>query len=444
MPAHRRKVLFVSSNHLSVRPGGLESYTQDLYEGFQRSRDFEPVYLARAGAPFTGDESPHGSSPFVMAAGDPNQYLLYTDSLAAPHPYDALFGRRPAKQVLTRYFSDFLRAHEPDIVHFHHVNFFGYDILRVTRNVLPDVPIAFTLHEYLAICHRDGQMVRTQSNDLCQEESPRCCHECFPEVPAQSFAMRKRFIQSHLDLVDLFIAPSDYVGDRYLEWGLPARKLVVEPQGKVPVTERVPEAPRERRNRFAFFGTLNPYKGADVLLEAMAVLGEDFDGHLWIFGANLEIQEKRFRESLQTQLDAGRITFAGPYEQADLGRLMAQIDWVVVPSIWWETGPMVVIEAFEHGRPVICSNIGGMSEKVTDGVNGLHFRRADADHLAEVMRRAAQASGLWDRLQAGIPPDPPRTMDDHVQVLSGLYEQLLAERARPSAGHGRPEQVARA
>ncbi len=71
---------------------------------------------------------------------------------------------------------------------------------------------------------------------------------------------------------------------------------------------------------------------------------------------------------------------------------MAGIDWVVVPSIWWETGPIVVLEAFQYGRPVICSDIGGMSEKVTDGVNGLHFRRRDPEHLADVMQRAAETA----------------------------------------------------
>jgi glycosyltransferase involved in cell wall biosynthesis len=435
----------VSSNHLSVRPGGLESYTQDLYEAFRDSSGFAPVYLARAGEPFTEDTCHHGSSPFAMVGDDPNQYLLYTDTFASPHPYDLLLGRRPDKQVLTRYFSDFLRAHEPDIVHFHHTNFFGYDVLRVTRNVLPDAPIAFTLHEYLAICHRDGQMVRTKTMDLCQEESPRRCHECFPEISAQAFAMRKRYIQSHLSVVDLFIAPSEYVRDRYVDWGIPAAKVRVEPQGAAAITRGVPdEQPARRRNRFAYFGTLNPYKGADVLLEAMALLGDGFDGHLWIFGANLEIQGKEFRESLESRLNGGTITFAGPYRQADLGRLMSEIDWVVVPSIWWETGPMVVVEAFQHGRPVICSNIGGMAEKVTDGHNGLHFRRRDPDHLAEMMQRAAQTEGLWDRLHANIPPDPPRTMDDHVHVLSGLYEQLLAERARQPADPTRPEEFARA
>ena len=76
------------------------------------------------------------------------------------------------------------------------------------------------------------------------------------------------------------------------------------------------------------------------------------------------------------------VTFAGPYDHdRELYELMARTDWVVVPSIWWETGPLVVMEAFQYGRPVICSDIGGMSTRVTDGVNGMHFRRRDAEDL---------------------------------------------------------------
>ena len=126
------------------------------------------------------------------------------------------------------------------------------------------------------------------------------------------------------------------------------------------------------------------------------------------------------------------MTFAGPYDRAELGKLMAEIDWVVVPSIWWETGPLVVMEAFQHGRPVICSDIGGMSEKVTDGVNGLHFRRRDAAHLAETMLHAAETPGLWDELRAGIPADPPRWMHDHVaDPREALHETARRTRTVP-------------
>lgn len=429
----KHRLLFVTSNHHAIRPGGLESYVRDLYEQFRDSDEFEPILLARAGEPFTEPTPSHGWSPWAMAGGDPNQYLFYTDMFRSV--WDPLHGRWAFKDITTRFYRDFLLAQKPDIVNFQHLNHLGYEMVRVTRDTFPDVPLVFTLHEYLSICFRDGQMVRTGTNELCQKMSPRRCNECFPEVSPQSFFARKRFIQSHLALIDHFIAPSDYVKARYVDWGLPAEKIQVEPQGMVPVTDRVPDVQESRpRNRFAFFGQLNPYKGADVLLEAMERL-HGFDGHLWIFGANLEIQPIEFQERMRALLDRerGSVTFAGPYKHSELGRLMAGIDWVIVPSVWWETGPIVVLEAFQHGRPVICSDIGGMSEKVTDGVSGLHFRTRDARHLAEVMARAAETPGLWEELRAGIPSDPPRWMSDHVEILSDLYRRLLAERSSAGA-----------
>jgi glycosyltransferase involved in cell wall biosynthesis len=441
VPKHR--VLYISSNHPTIRPGGLESYTLDLYAAMRNSEDFEPIFIARAGPPFTEPTCHHGWSPFAFAGDDPNQYLFYTNTFADHSQFDPLFGRWANKQVLTRFFRDFLLAQKPDIVHVQHTIFLGYDVLRVIRNALPDVPIVYTLHEYLPICHRDGQMVRTGTEELCREESPRRCNECFPQVSPQTFYMRKRFIQSHLSLVDHFIAPTSYVRDRYVDWGIPAERIIVEPQGMLPVTDAILDSPESRpRNRFAYFGQLSPYKGADVLLEAMEILGEDFDGHLWVYGANLEIQPIEFRERVSALSDGSRknITFAGPYERSELGKLMAGIDWVVVPSIWWETGPIVVMEAFQYGRPVICSDIGGMSEKVVHGVSGLHFGRRDSEHLADTMLRAAETPGLWNELRAGIPADPPRWMDDHVQILKDLYSRLLT--GRRSAEPSVPETVA--
>jgi len=427
----RPKILYVTSNHPAIRPGGLESYTLDLYQAMRTSGVFEPVLLARAGPPHTEASCYHGTSPFALVSGDPNQYLFYTNTFADHSQFDPLFGRWTSKQVLARYFRDFLIAHKPDVVHVQHTIFLGYDLLRVLRATLPDVPIVYSLHEYLPICHRDGQMVRTTNNDVCRDESPRRCHECFPSVSPQMFFMRKRFIQSHFALVDQFIAPTNYVRDRYVDWGLPPERIMVEPQGILPISNRVQNEPKRLlRNRFGYFGQLNQYKGVDVLVDAMELLGDRFDGHLWVHGANLEIQPNEFRIRVQALSDGSRdnITFAGPYDRADLGKLMAEIDWVVVPSIWWETGPIVVLEAFQYGRPVICSDIGGMSEKVDDGVNGLHFRRRDAAHLAETMLYAAETPGLWDELRSGIPVGPPRSMSDHVDILSSLYWRLLEQR----------------
>jgi len=92
----------------------------------------------------------------------------------------------------------------------------------------------------------------------------------------------------------------------------------------------------------------------------------------------------------------------------------------------------VIAESFQNGRPLICSDIGGMAEKVDDGVNGLHFRVGNPASLAEVMQRAATSTGLWDRLCAGIPP--VRGIDDHVGELTDIYSTLMAERASSGSG----------
>jgi glycosyltransferase involved in cell wall biosynthesis len=104
---------------------------------------------------------------------------------------------------------------------------------------------------------------------------------------------------------------------------------------------------------------------------------------------------------------------------------MENIDWVVVPSIWWENSPLVIQEAFGHGRPVLCSDIGGMAEKVTHDVNGLHFRAGDPDSLAMTMRTAATTPGLWERLRQNIPP--VHAMQRHVATLTSLYRQLCLD-----------------
>jgi glycosyltransferase involved in cell wall biosynthesis len=424
----RKRVLFVAHNHPKLLVGGVEMYVADVYRALETSDDFEPLLLARAGRPYTPYDALHADSPLSLVGPDPNQYLLFTDF----DDFDYFQGTfRTSKEVLTRAYRDFLLNAQPDVVHFQHTVFLGYDIVRVTRNTLPDVPIVYSLHEYIPICHRDGVMVRTRNGELCEEESPRRCHECFPEVTPQQFYMRKRFIQSHLGLVDTFIAPSAYVKQRYVQWGLDPAKIVVEPQGFVAESAPPADEPaRPARDRFAYFGQLNPYKGADVLLRAMDILGPDADAHLTLFGANLDKQSPRWQEEFGELLDVGRpnVSFVGGYDRSELGKLMAEVDWVVVPSVWWETGPLVVWEAFQYGRPVICSDIGGMSEKVADGVNGLHFRRGDAVDLAAAMQRAMETPGLWDTLRGGIPSRPGHPLDEHVANLTGIYSSLLADR----------------
>lgn len=423
------RILYIVHNHPELHPGGAEAYALELYRSLRDGDRFEPQLVARIGPNQARTAEPHPGTPFRATGADPNELLVYT----ATERFDFFWMTHRDKSFYTRDFDTFLRAQQPDIVHFQHTLFLGYDLVTQVRRSLPDTPILYTLHEFLPICHRNGQMVRTFNGERCMDASPRRCQECFPEIPARDFFMRRRFIQSHLEHVDLFLAPSRFLRDRYIDWGIDPARIRFEEYGRRPAQPAPAGAERER-TRIGFFGQLNPFKGVTVLLEAMRLLSEDVPGaHLWLHGANLELQTPAFQERFGDLLDraAPSATLAGSYGHDALPGLMAGIDWVVVPSVWWENSPLVIQEAFQHGRPVICSDIGGMAEKVTHEVNGLHFRAGDPRSLAETLRRATTEPGLWDRLRAGIPE--VYDMEDHVRSLGEIYDGLLNPTLRREA-----------
>ena len=422
----RRRVLQICHNHPRVRPGGAEAYAYELHLALRdSSEDWEPTFLARSGPPQSRTGRPHTETSLSPVDGAPDEYLLYPEG----HDFDWMFGTmRRSKSLYTEDLRRFLLAVRPDVVHFQHTLFIGYDAIRETRRTLPHVPILHTLHEFLPICRNKGQMVRTMDDSLCTKASPRRCAECFPDISPQTFFLRKRFIQAQLDLVDLFIAPSAVVLERFVEWGIPRERMMLEEYGRLsPPVAGDGERPAPH-DSLGFFGQLNPYKGMDVLLRAMKILGDE-SPRLRLHGANLDLQDHAFRDKIASLLDETRETVfpMGQYLPERAGGLVADVDWVVVPSIWWENSPLVIQEAFAQRRPVICSDIGGMAEKVADGVNGLHFKVGDPQSLAQAIRYAVETPGLWERLREGIPA--VHSMTDHVEVLTGAYEELIERRA---------------
>jgi glycosyltransferase involved in cell wall biosynthesis len=423
MEVSPRKVLYVSHNHPVIRPGGAEAYAFELHEAMRDDSEWESLFLARTGPPFSTSSRYHeGTLLTGVDESDPGQYFFYTEL----NDFDWLLNSTREKATITTHLRDFLLAQQPDVVHFQHTLFIGMEAIREVRNTLPDAAILYTLHEFLPICHRHGQMLRATDEEPCMEESPRRCHECFPEVAPQEFFMRKRFIQSQMSLVDQFIAPSKFLGERYADWGIPAEKIRVEEYGRLPLSYAPGSPRRKKRNRFGFFGQFSHYKGVNVVLQAAKRLAEDeVDATIWLHGANLEIQPPEFQEEFAELLEASgdSVVMVGRYDHDQLGALMENVDWVFVPSRWWENSPLVIQEAFMHGRPVICSDIGGMAEKVTDGVDGLHFRVGDPEDLARVITQAAGSPQLWRSLTANISPIYP--MRTHVEELVKLYDELL-------------------
>ncbi len=334
-------------------------------------------------------------------------------------------------------FADYLRTTAPDVVHFHHVIGLGLEAILQVRRVLPAAAIVITFHEYLSICLNHGQMVKTTRNTLCRRASPADCASCFPQHAPGLIFQRERFIKEHLALADAYVSPSRFLVDRYAAWGLPPERFRMIENG---LDARPPAPPRAlapdgRRDRFGYFGQVTAFKGLDVLLDAVSRVPDAVwdRASLAVYGGNLEQQPQEFRDRFGVLMErvGRRARFFGSYTADELPGLMGGIDWTVVPSIWWENSPLLIQEALLHRRPPIVSGIGGMAVKVRDGIDGLHFRVASPEDLADRMTEALTDPGLWARLSAAAPrpPDLAAFAGEHI----ALYGDVLdARRLRPA------------
>lgn len=427
---NRHRVLVISHGHPDIAPGGGEHAAYSLFRELRDRAEVESLFLA----PDMGTGQGRPGAPFALHSSDGLEMLFTTQT-------DQFRFSQRDSHLLCRDFRRLLESFRPTVVHLHHYTHVGVELLREIRNYSATVPLVLTLHEYLAICHNNGQMIKPETDELCRSSSPAKCHRCFPNISSENFFLRELYIKSFFRLVDVFIAPSQFLIDRYAQWGLPRDKLLYLENGQ-PKAASVPPRPlgaNGLRGRFAFFGQISRYKGIHVLLEAMSMIPKKMRGGtdgitLDIHGGNLHYQTQQFRDQLAGELQQRRdfVRMHGRYDRADLPSLMRSLDWIVVPSIWWENSPLVIQEALGFGRPIICSDIGGMAEKVIDGKNGLHFRVGNPRHLADRLMEAATSQGLWDRLQSATRPGPSihESTDRHLE----LYDRL-------SRGHRASPQV---
>ena len=440
------KILEVSLYHPEIVRGGAQQAAYELFCGLRDDGSHDVTFLAsiepevdralfKPGAVITGMD------------GRPGEFLFLSDSFG--HEW-----LRNQNLRALKWFETFVLEQNPDVIHFHHFLTFGLELFLVARRALPNARLFITLHEFLAICKANGHMVRLSDGTLCTHSSPIRCHQCFADVPPETFKMREDWIKQAFAVFDGFICPTQFVKDRYVGWGLDPRRLHVVSNAQrdysslglpalvdasapaVPARIREvdlapphPETklpPARVRNRFGFFGQLVDVKGLGVVFEAVRLLAKRYDGDvaLEINGTNIRYASAPFREKFdafletaETEMPNLRVRFNGGYAMSDLPRRMDRVDWVLVPSTWWEIFGLVLSEAYMFGRPPIASRIGGLGERVRHDVDGLLVPAADPDALADTMLRCLTEDGLWARLRAASPGVPP---------VPGIVAQHLA------------------
>jgi glycosyltransferase involved in cell wall biosynthesis len=406
------KILVISHGHPTQSVGGGEVSAYNLYNAFSDRSDVSAAtFLARTGAAnlARGEIRPLNSNEYIWRQ----------------NINDVTYIRSELNSEERKPFRDFVATLDPDVVYMNHYVHIGVDFIREVRRLIGDRKIVLTLHEYMAICYNGGQMVTPETQALCDAASPQACHSCFPSVSPIDLQMRKSFLQSHFDLVDRLVTPSVFAKERYVSWGVAPEKIEVIENPLSAETRAARSTKTSDRVTLGFFGQVLPFKGLDLLMQAIHMLRAEERAQLRLVvnGANLWRQSAAFQERLSRLsvplLNEKVLVWAGAYTQAELPRRQASMDWAVVPSLWWENSPMVIQEAFAARVPVIGANFGGIAEKIRDEVDGLLFDARNAESLAGVLRRVLTQRDLRDRLAANIAPpiSPAEAAEKYLSIV---------------------------
>jgi len=235
---------------------------------------------------------------------------------------------------------------------------------------------------------------------------------------------RAEFLRETLSLVDVAISNSQFLRRVFDQAGFPGGQIVFVRQGlDLPRLshETLVKTPSESL-RIGYMGQIAAHKGLHLLFDAVGRLP----------GAAVKVKAygdvTRFPDytcSLRRMARRDpRLHLEGTYTHAEVSQVLKGLDVVVVPSVWYENSPNVILEAFAHCTPVVASDLGGMAELVQHGVNGLVFEPGNAEALARQLRRLLNEAGLLAKLRNGIAPVP--TVDEEMRQLGDIYEFLVS------------------
>ena len=432
------RLLVIAHGHPALSRGGGEHAANALHRHFQRQEGVESRFLAAA----EDEHLAYGCSIGSIDDGQGGRDLLIRRSgchFFHPSAVDLSDAGDLAHWV---------RTWQPDAVHLHHFIHVGLDLITALRHWLPNSRIVLTLHEFLSICPYNGQL-RRRDGLPCGGPSSHGCRQCLPERSATDLLLRDQMIRLALARVDHLISPSLYLAERLRQEGIGLRTTAMAGKAmpEISVIDNllglplapVPPAPAPRiapALRLGYFGQITPFKGLDLILEALELVVHSNAGPvvLTIHGTDLQQLEhwpedwQACRQQIRKGLKrlAGHVVVHGPYGQGQIPQLMAEVDWVVMGSRWPENSPVVIQEALACGRPLLVPGFGGMAEKVLHGVQGLHYTPGSAVALAEVIHRCLQDRQLQPALAANCYRSPDRDAQ-----LAAMHWRVYRNEALP-------------
>lgn len=352
------------------------------------------------------------------------------------------------------YFTEILKAFDPDIVHFFHFNRLGTGL--ISAAVRAEVPAFFTPTDFWSVC-ATGQLMlwggaqcsgpsRLAGNCVVHFASERMNSErralvsrtptvvgdllakatrsgyLFPYPFADEVKAMSRRLEvnvARLNQLSGIIVPTKMMEQLLLRHGVDPIRIsrlsygIETVQRSSRAIETAPSIPL----RIGFIGTLAPHKGCHILLEAYRLLPSG-TAFVKIYGRESDRPGYVARLREMASGDPA-IRFCGAFPNSEIGEILSDLDILVVPSVWNENSPLVVYAAQAAGCPVVGSNVPGIAESIRDGLDGILFDPGSSATLAKLIRQLIVSPDRLKEMRANA--RQPKSISAYVDELLAIW-----------------------
>ena len=443
------RILYVSHLFLPRFSGGTEVLTFQVAREMQRRGHAVEVLACedwQGAAPVAGADDRYEGVPVHRLQLNA---AMSRDPVRAQYHFPAVEG-----YLLPR-----LRARPPDVIHVHH---FGHVTTAVATAAFElGIPVLFTATDFWLICPT-AQLLRYDQSLCNGPTNISKCAKCVaatyrrarpyrgllgavPEPlfnfaaqhlapplaalpPARALAALVERAGWNRQIAAKFsrlLVASRFMREKFIENSLPAEKMELLGFG-IDTAWAAELPPRQFASplRVGFIGAFSPHKGAHILVEAFRRLKAGGRARLDLYG-RLDFAPP-YGDELQAAARAVEgIRFRGAFPHQEIARVLGEMDVLVIPSVWYENSPLVLLTALAARLPVIVSDMGGLTELVEDAGSGLVTPAGDAEALAAALARCLGEPELLPRLSRGRPP---------VKSIGTYADELLARYPAARAG----------
>ena len=312
------------------------------------------------------------------------EHLDYAELNAAKNPANILkvLGRSIWSAQAGRKIERLIADWKPDVAHLQNVHaYLTPSILRPLKAA--GVPAFWSLHDFKLLCPESHFLSGAKICEECRGgrywkcSAKRCKKNSLAASAVASLEAYVHRMAGVAGLVEGFLSPSQFVKEKFVEFGHSAERIHVMPH----FVEGQPPPATGAGGYGIYAGTLMPYKGVGTLLRALAKARPH---PFRLLGGGEQLEDYR-RDA--ADLGVGQASFRGFLTGAEWEAELSGAAYAVVPSECYETFSFAAQEPLARGIPVIASDLGALPELVRDGQTGLLFPAGDADALAERINR---------------------------------------------------------